>query len=134
MTYSSLKSRSGAEHVTGASLPLTDDGVLGEPEYSLSPPSGQLDGRSSALSQDPLAVAPGSHVRSNILHRAPPCPYVTVTGSDGRRVYLRIKDGGRKGGVSEYVSLKVVFFSVDGIFLKVHMPCYLNETVPMCYY
>ena len=103
-TYSSLKSRAGGEHAASVSLPPADDDMLSDPEYSLSSLSGQLDSRSSALSQHPSEVAPVSLVRSRVLSRAPPCPHVTVTSSDGRRVYLRIKDGGRKGGVSECMS------------------------------
>ena len=101
-TYSSLKSHAGAEQVTRPSLPPTDDDdIFSDPEYSLSPPSRQRNSQPPTLSQQPSVAASGSLAHSRVLSRAPSCPHITVTGSDGRRVYLRIKDGGRKGGVSE---------------------------------
>jgi hypothetical protein len=60
-----------------------------------SSPTEQLESELNNESCSPVLDGPhslGVRPSSGVLMRAPPCPYVTITGSDGARVYLKLEN------------------------------------------
>ncbi len=91
--YSSLKNKPPADHNSRPSG--------SEDELDLEPASPEDLGGEPSLTSE-AGVPRVGHRRTRVLTRAPPCPHVTVTSGDGRRVFLRLKGRHQdERGVSE---------------------------------
>lgn len=74
----------------------------------------------------PLATDPGSqssyhtgpHQHAHVLRRAPPGLHITVTSSDGARVYLRVKPGSKFEGRGEVSSVQLNLFCQSCAFVQ----------------
>ena len=97
-TYRSLKSKP-IDPAEGEDL----DGLFDEPN-SPHPSDYDLPSQDSKPHEYSSATPTRRQQHSHVLTRAPPGPHITVTGSDGSRVYLRIKSEA-KYGRREEVSL-----------------------------
>lgn len=96
-TYRALKT-TPTGHVTSHTLSpkhTTDvDELYKDPHSPLT-----VDPNSQSVSY--TSASPQLQRHSHVLTRAPPGLHVTVTGSDGTRVYLRVKSGSKFGGRGE---------------------------------
>ncbi len=75
----------------------------------------ELDGEYSlsSTSRPATAAVEARHRRTGVLTRAPACPHVTVTGTDGKRVFLRLRSRDKDGtDVRSLVSLLTVMVVV----------------------
>lgn len=92
-TYRSLKSKpAGYLAEGGAKLPDSTDHVSLEP---VGPEEAEDEHLLASVYSPVAAERRRGHTR--VLTRAPGCPHITVTGGDGRRVFLRLRSKDKDG-------------------------------------
>ena len=101
-TYWSLKTTPPGE-VTNGALGLKPSAQTDDMDELYSPLAADLGSQSS----HPF-LSPGPQQRSHVLMRAPPGLHLTVTSSDGARVYLRVKPGSKYEGRGEVSSYNIL--------------------------
>ena len=79
------------------------------------------------LTQESLIATPRRQPHPHVLTRAPSGPHISVTGSDGSRVYLKLRGGAKYGGRGEVcvcACIKYCHYSSTTLLSPVNEPQY----------